>query len=90
MPVHQVEGGWRWGSKGHVYPSKEGAEKQARAIYANGYTDDSMPPMAAGVVVVDPDGKVLFLQRGEGCDEPGTWCFPGGMGEPGEDEEATA
>jgi hypothetical protein len=37
MPVHKVSGGYKWGNHGHVYPSKKGAEKQARAIYASGY-----------------------------------------------------
>jgi len=35
MPVHKVNGGWRYGHPGHghkVYKSKAGAMKQARAI----------------------------------------------------------
>jgi hypothetical protein len=38
MPVRKVEGGYRWGKSGKVYPTKEQAERQARAIYASGYT----------------------------------------------------
>jgi hypothetical protein len=38
MPVHKVKGGYQWGSKGKVYPTKAQAEKQGRAAYANGYT----------------------------------------------------
>lgn len=41
MPVHKVEGGYKWGQHGKVYPTREQAEKQARAIYANGYTGDT-------------------------------------------------
>jgi hypothetical protein len=37
MPVRKVKGGYKWGSKGKVYKSRKGAEKQARAAYANGY-----------------------------------------------------
>jgi hypothetical protein len=37
MPVHKVKGGFKWGSSGKTYPTKEKAEKQARAIYASGY-----------------------------------------------------
>lgn len=37
MPVHKVKGGYQWGSKGKVYPTKEQAEKQGRAAHASGY-----------------------------------------------------
>tara|TARA_Y100000034_G_scaffold57607_1_gene70309 strand:+ start:14038 stop:14190 length:153 start_codon:yes stop_codon:yes gene_type:complete len=36
MPVYKVKGGYRWGSKGKVYPTKAQAEKQGRAAYASG------------------------------------------------------
>ena len=36
MPVRKVKGGYRWGSKGKVYPTKAQAEKQGRAAYASG------------------------------------------------------
>lgn len=38
MPIHKVPGGYKWGSHGHVYPSHAGAERQAAAAYAHGYT----------------------------------------------------
>jgi hypothetical protein len=37
MPVRKVKGGYKWGSKGKVYKTREGAERQARAAYASGY-----------------------------------------------------
>lgn len=37
MPVHKVNGGWKWGRSGKVYKTKAGAQRQARAIYASGY-----------------------------------------------------
>lgn len=37
MPIKKVKGGYRWGSKGHVYKTRAGAAKQAKAAYANGY-----------------------------------------------------
>ena len=37
MPVRKVKGGYRWGTSGKVYPTKEQAEKQGRAIMASGY-----------------------------------------------------
>ena len=37
MPVRKVAGGYKWGSKGKVYKSRAGAEKQAAAAYAHGY-----------------------------------------------------
>lgn len=39
MPVHKTNGGWQWGTSGKVYPTKEQAERQARAIYASGYKE---------------------------------------------------
>lgn len=35
MPVQKVKGGYRWGNKGKVYPTKAQAEKQGRAIKAS-------------------------------------------------------
>jgi hypothetical protein len=37
MPVQRVKGGYKFGSSGKTYPTKAGAESQARAIYASGY-----------------------------------------------------
>ena len=37
MPVHKVNGGYKWGSSGKVYKTKAEAERQARAAYASGY-----------------------------------------------------
>ena len=34
MPVRKVSGGYRWGSMGKIYRTKEAAEKQGRAIMA--------------------------------------------------------
>lgn len=39
MPVHKVNGKWRFGTKGKLYSSKAQAEKQARAIYASGWKE---------------------------------------------------
>jgi len=35
MPVRKVKGGYKWGDKGKVYPSKDQALKQGRAIQAS-------------------------------------------------------
>jgi uncharacterized protein len=37
MPTKKVKGGYKWGSKGKVYPTKAQADRQGRAAYANGY-----------------------------------------------------
>jgi hypothetical protein len=39
MPVVKVPGGYRWGSQGKVYPTKEQAERQGRAAYASGFRE---------------------------------------------------
>lgn len=42
MPVMPVKRdgrtvGYRWGQSGKIYPTKQAAERQGRAIYAQGY-----------------------------------------------------
>ncbi len=39
MPIRKVQGGYKWGKHGHVYPTRAGAEKQAAAAHANGYVE---------------------------------------------------
>lgn len=39
MPIHHVKGGYKWGSRGHVYPTRAGAVRQAQAAYAHGYRE---------------------------------------------------
>ena len=35
MPVKKVQGGYKYGEKGKVYPTREQAARQGRAIQAN-------------------------------------------------------
>ena len=35
MPTKKVKGGYKWGTKGKVYPTKAQADKQGRAIKAS-------------------------------------------------------
>jgi hypothetical protein len=35
MPVRKVKGGYRWGRTGKVYPTRQQAEQQGRAIEAS-------------------------------------------------------
>ena len=39
MPTHKVKGGYKWGKHGKIYPTKAQADKQGRAIYANGWRE---------------------------------------------------
>ena len=39
MPVRKVAGGYQWGQSGKVYPTREQAERQGRAIEASGYRE---------------------------------------------------
>lgn len=39
MPIHKVNGGYKWGEHGKVYSSRAGAVAQAQAAYANGYKE---------------------------------------------------
>ena len=40
MPIHKEGSGWQWGNHGKVYPTRAGAERQAEAAHANGFTGD--------------------------------------------------
>lgn len=42
MPIRKLANrGYRWGSHGKVYASREDAVRQARAAYAHGYHESS-------------------------------------------------
>lgn len=41
MPVKKVKSGYKWGKSGKIYPTKEQAEKQGKAIHASGYKKKS-------------------------------------------------
>ncbi|HGA5240283.1 TPA: DUF2213 domain-containing protein [Salmonella enterica subsp. houtenae serovar Rough:z4,z23:-] len=59
MPVRKVDGGWQWGRHGKVYSTKEEAEEQEQAAYANGYTGDSALAFdRATVRSFDKDGRL--------------------------------
>lgn len=45
MPIMKVQGGYRWGSKGHVYKTRAEAAKQAAAAHANGYKEPAKKGM---------------------------------------------
>lgn len=52
--------------------------------------DNPSSRFGAGVIYATSDGRVLLLLRSEDSDNPGTWCWPGGTIEPGEDPEQAA
>ena len=39
MPVRKIQGCYQWGTREKVYPTREQAEAQGRAAYANGYRE---------------------------------------------------
>ena len=45
---------------------------------------------AAGILLLAPSGRALFLQRSSAGDAAGLWSFPGGKLEAGEDAAAAA
>jgi 8-oxo-dGTP pyrophosphatase MutT (NUDIX family) len=45
---------------------------------------------AAGVLFLTPEGKTLFVKRGQDEDHPGEWSLPGGKIENGESDEGAA
>ena len=75
MPVHKVPGGYKWGKSGHVYKSKKGAQKQAAAIFASGWRENSLEtrktarllkasPRAETRYTVELDAIISAVHRG--------------------------
>lgn len=64
----------------------------AKRIHISVRFADAAPVLhAAGVMAIDPAGRMLFLKRAASAgSHPGTWCFPGGSIEPGEGARAAA
>ena len=48
------------------------------------HAEDGPEPHGAGVIFIEPNGRVLFLKRSTSSDHVGEWCFPGGTIDPGE------
>ena len=44
MPIVKVQGGYKWGQSGKVFPTRAQAEAQARAIYASGWRETKKAP----------------------------------------------
>jgi 8-oxo-dGTP pyrophosphatase MutT (NUDIX family) len=79
-------------------PSVSEAQHRAMEAAAHGHSTLGIPKKVgeefvraddakmagAGVAFVAPDGRVLFLKRGEGGDHAGEWALPGGGIEAGE------
>lgn len=89
MPIHKVDGKWQWGQHGAKYTSRKGAERQAAAAHAAGWTGDERIK-GAGICFVDPDGYALFLLRSPEANHPNEWDFPGGHADDNETPEQTA
>jgi SPP1 gp7 family putative phage head morphogenesis protein len=63
MPVHAVEGGFRWGTSGKIYRSRAQAERQARAIYAYGYREDARSlPSVRRALKVSPRAEARYVR----------------------------
>jgi 8-oxo-dGTP pyrophosphatase MutT (NUDIX family) len=72
--------------EGHHPPSPQ---QHQQALAAPQQTQDvneppEYPKQAAGMLLMAPDGRALFLRRNGSADHGGEWAFPGGMAKPGE------
>jgi SPP1 gp7 family putative phage head morphogenesis protein len=63
MPIHKVTGGYKWGSSGHVYPTRAGAERQQTAIYASGWREDRKTALALRASPKAETAYVLALSQ---------------------------
>jgi len=71
MPVRKVQGGYRWGKSGKVYPTEAQAQRQGRAIYASGYQDGGITEVPQGDDPSTVDRVRNFLKNvGRGRKEP--------------------
>ena len=71
MPIRKVSGGYKWGSSGKVYPTRAGAERQARAAYASGYRNTDKKS-AGGFVSTGNDAADLAIIRASKNIDDGT------------------
>ena len=66
MPIRKVSGGYKWGGKGKVYPTREGAEKQAAAAHANGFRgDDTMNNYDSAAATLEYLSEFANISPGE-------------------------
>ena len=70
MPIHKVKGGWKWGKSGKVYPNKEDAEKQMRAIYASGYKEEVFPTFREFLQIKEADRDGEYEQSYKNTEKP--------------------
>lgn len=70
MPIHKVKGGWKWGKSGKVYPDKEDAEKQMRAIYASGYKEEAFPTFRKFLQIKEADRDGEYEQSYKNTEKP--------------------
>ena len=63
MPVRKVQGGYRWGQSGKVYPTKAQAERQGRAIHASGYQDGGIVDVTQGTDPSTVDRVMRFMNK---------------------------
>ena len=75
MPIEKVNGGYKWGKSGKVYPTKAQAAKQARDAYASGYKgyqsggsvwvteDEEVSPAVQAIRDADKQFKRDFAKR---------------------------
>ena len=67
MPIRKVSGGYKWGGKGKVYPTRAGAAKQAAAAYASGYQGKNQ----GGSVMLNKQNaakELAYIARTQGKD----------------------
>lgn len=69
-------------------PDQAAAAAYRKAGKANDAAPDSI--RAAGIIMLSPDGKALFLKRSDKGDHSGEWCLPGGKLEGEETPEDAA
>ncbi len=69
MPIHKVSGGYKWGGHGATYPTKAGAEKQAAAAYAHGYTGDDASDMQMAIQSLSEELQAIrvYMERIDAC-----------------------
>jgi hypothetical protein len=74
MPIRKVDGGYKWGGHGKIYPTRAGAERQAAAAHANGFKGDSLTAKGQKILShmekeyggVKPGKRVLYASKNAG------------------------
>jgi hypothetical protein len=77
MPIRKVPGGYQFGQHGKVYPTAQGAQKQAIAMFANGFQENQQKQAGNKKAAAKQALQNLAKRHSSGKDALGRKLKPG-------------